>query len=263
MDIVSSKDGTQIAYDEVGSGDVLILVDGALTARNSGSKPKLANLLGQYFTVYSYDRRGRGDSGDTLPYSIGREIEDIEAVIDKAGGKAYLYGHSSGAALALEASAALPNKIKKLVMYEAPYSLDQEAQKSWKLYRTELSRLTEAKEYGDALALFMIQVGTPPQQIESMRHSDYWGPLEKLAYTLPYDAAALGEFSAIPEIAAKKINIPTLLLNGSKSFGFMIDSAKALSALMPNAEQITLDGETHEVNPEVIAPVIAHFLSST
>src|SRR5438477_29188 len=130
MDTVRSKDGTRIAFDKLGDGPAVILVDGAMGTRSSGSKPELAKLLAQHFTVYSYDRRGRGDSGDTQPYAVDREIEDIDALIDAAGGSACLHGHSSGGCLALEAAVKLGDRVKKLAIYEAPYNDDPEAEKA-------------------------------------------------------------------------------------------------------------------------------------
>jgi pimeloyl-ACP methyl ester carboxylesterase len=124
---VTSKDGTKIAYDKMGHGPAVILVAGALCSRSFWSGPELAKLLAHGFTVYNYDRRGRGESDDTKPYAVAREIEDIEALIDEAGGSASLYGHSSGAALALEAAIRLVKKVKKLALYEAPYNDDAEA----------------------------------------------------------------------------------------------------------------------------------------
>src|SRR6266567_1560887 len=122
MNTVTSKDGTKIAYDKQDEGPAVILVYGALCYRSTGSLPELVTLLAPHFTVYNYDRRGRGDSGDTKPYAVEREVEDIEALIDEAGGVACLYGHSSGAALALEAALQLGGNVKKLAMYEAPYN---------------------------------------------------------------------------------------------------------------------------------------------
>src|SRR5438067_2998817 len=141
MKTVQSADGTTLAFDQLGKGPALILVGGALCARLSWSGPQLSKLLAPHFTVYNYDRRGRGDSGDTKPYAVAREVEDIEALIDEAGGSASLYGHSSGAALALEAALRLGKKVKKLAMYEAPYNDDAEAQRAWKEY---IKQLTEA-----------------------------------------------------------------------------------------------------------------------
>src|SRR6267378_605765 len=134
MDKVRSKDGTSIAFDKQGHGPALILVDGAMGTRSGGTKPEIARLLAEHFTVYAYDRRGRGDSGDTKPYAVEREIEDIDALIDRAGGSAHLFGHSSGGCLALDATVQLGDRVTKLAMYEAPYNDDPEAQKVWAEY---------------------------------------------------------------------------------------------------------------------------------
>src|SRR5438309_8379105 len=127
MQSVISKDGTTIAYDRAGRGPAVILVAGAFSYRKYPASVQLADLLAQHFTVYSYDRRGRGASGDTKPYAVEREIEDIDALIDEAGGSAFVYGHSSGGCLAVDATIQLGDKIKKLAMYEAPYNDDPEA----------------------------------------------------------------------------------------------------------------------------------------
>ena len=148
---VTSKDGTRIAYDTIGHGPPVILVAGAMCSRSFWSGPELAKLLARRFTVYNYDRRGRGESGDTMPYAVAREIEDIEALIDEAGGSAYLYGHSSGAALVLEAALRLGKKVKKLAMYEAPYNDDAQAQRAWKQY---IKQLTEALAAGRRGAVY-------------------------------------------------------------------------------------------------------------
>src|SRR5712671_6090521 len=171
MKTVLSADGTTIAFDQSGQGPSLILVAGALCARLSWSGPELAKLLAPHFTVYNYDRRGRGDSGDTKPYAVEREVEDIEALIDEAGGAAYLYGHSSGASLALEAAIKLGGKVEKLAMYEAPYNDDDEAKRAWKEYTNQLTNLLAANRRGDAVALFMKLTGTPVDQIEGMQHA--------------------------------------------------------------------------------------------
>ncbi len=171
---VTSKDGTRIVYDKIGHGPAVILVAGAMCSRSFWSGPELAKLLARSFTVYNYDRRGRGDSGDTRPYAVAREIEDIEALIDEAGGQASLYGHSSGAALALEAALRLGNKVKKLAMYEVPYNDDAGTQRAWKQYIKQLTEALAADRRGDAVALFMKYVGTPADQIEAMRHSPAW-----------------------------------------------------------------------------------------
>src|SRR5262252_10912324 len=170
MDTVTSKDGTTIAYDKQGDGPALIVVDGALSVHSSGGKAELAKLLAPRFTVYGYDRRGRGGSGDTLPYTVDREIDDIDALIDHAGGPAFLYGHSSGGPLAMLAAIRLGSKITKLAIYEAPYNNDPGAQESWSQYLRQLGVALAEGRRGDAVALFMRFVGTPAEQVGRMRH---------------------------------------------------------------------------------------------
>src|SRR6266496_1567664 len=206
---VTSKDGTKIAYDKIGHGPAVILVAGALCSRSFWSGPHLSNLLARSFTVYNYDRRGRGDSGDTKPYAVAREIEDIEALIDEAGGSASLYGHSSGAALVLEAALRLGKKVKKLAMYEAPYNDDAKAQRAWKEYIKHLTEALAAARRGYAVALFMQYVGTPADQIEAMRQTPAWPLLESIAPTLAYDhAAILGEDPSVPIDRAANVDVP-------------------------------------------------------
>jgi pimeloyl-ACP methyl ester carboxylesterase len=262
MEKVTSKDGTQIAYDRQGTGPAVILVDGALCYRSFGPMPGLAQLLAPHFTVYNYDRRGRGDSGDTKPYSVEREVEDIEALIDEAGGSAYACGLSSGAALALEAAIKLGNKVKKLAMYEAPYAADNAAQQTWKEYNRQLTELLAEDRRGDAVALFMKMVGTPVDQIEGMRRSPMWTMFEAVAPTLAYDSAVLGKGHAAPVERVGTVTVPTLVMNGGASFAFMYDIAQALSKAMPNAQLRTLDGQRHDVNLEVLAPVLVEFFKA-
>lgn len=262
MDTVTSKDGTRIAYDTIGQGPTVILVAGAFCSRYFWSGPELAKLLAPHFTVYNYDRRGRGDSGDTRPYAIEREVEDIEALIDEAGGAASLYGHSSGAALSLEAALKLGKKVKKLAMYEAPYNDDAEAQRVWKQYIKHLTEALAADRRGDAAALFMELVGTPADQIEGMRHAPTWPMFEALAPTLAYDhAAILGDDASVPTERAASVTVPALVMNGGASYPFMYDTARALSQAIPHAELRTLEGQTHDVNLDVLAPVLVDFFS--
>jgi len=259
---VTSKDGTRIAYDKIGYGPAVILVAGAMCSRSFWSGPELAKLLARSFTVYNYDRRGRGDSGDTRPYAVAREIEDIETLIDDAGEPAYLYGHSSGAALALEAALRLGNKVKKLAMYEVPYNDDAVAQRAWKQYIKQLTEALAADRRGDAVALFMGLVGTPADQIEAMRHSPAWPMLEAIAPTLAYDhAAILGEDASVPTERAALVTAPTLVMNGGASYAFMYDTAQALGKAIPNAQVRTLEGQTHDVDLDVLAPVLMEFFS--
>lgn len=212
MDRVRSKDGTAIAFEEQGGGPALILVDGAMGTRSAGSKPELARLLARHFTVYSYDRRGRGDSGDTKPYAVEREIEDIGALIDEAGGSAFLYGHSSGGCLALEATIELGAKVTKLALYEVPYNDDPLARKAWGEYIENLTEALTSGRRGDAAGLFMALVGMPVTQIEEMRRAPFWGGMEAVAPTLAYDhTAIMGKEGSIPVERASRVNVPTLV----------------------------------------------------
>jgi pimeloyl-ACP methyl ester carboxylesterase len=260
---VTSKDGTKIAYDKQGQGPALVLVFGALCTRTTGSTPELVNLLARHFTVYNYDRRGRGDSGDTKPYAVEREIEDIEALIDDAGGIASLYGHSSGAALSLEAAIKLGNKVKKLVMYEVPYNDDKEAQQAWREYITQLSEALATDRPGDAVALFMKLTGMPDNQLKGMRQSPTWPAFEAVAPTLAYDhTAILGKNASIPTERAARVHIPALVMSGGASFPFMHVTAQTLGQVMPHAQVRTLEGQTHDVKPEVLAPVLVEFIAA-
>jgi len=262
MNTLKSKDGTTIAFDKQGNGPALILVDGAMTTRSSGSKPELAKRLAQHFTVYSYDRRGRGDSGDTKPYAVEREIEDIEALIGAAGGAAFLYGHSSGGCLALEATVELGDKVKKLAVYEVPYNDDPEAQKAWGKYIENLTEALASNRRGDAVALFMAYVGTPAAQIEGMRHAHFWAGMEAIAPTLAYDhTAIMGKDGSIPDERAARVNVPTLVMIGGNGAPFMLETAKTLSKAIPGAKLHTLDAQTHDVHPEALAPVLVEFFA--
>jgi pimeloyl-ACP methyl ester carboxylesterase len=223
--------------------------------------PHLAELLAPHFTVYYYDRRGRGDSGDTQPYALQREIEDIDALIQEAGGSAFVYGISSGGALALEAAIALGNKIRKLAIYEAPYNAEKAAKQEWEEYRQQLSKSLAEGRRGDAAALFMKLVGTPADQIEGMRQMPMWPMFEAVAPTLAYDAAALGEDRSVPTKRAAKVSVPTLVLNGTV-IPFMLDTAQALANAIPHAQHRTLEGQSHDVNLEVLAPVLVEFFTS-
>ena len=262
MKKVQSVDGTIIAYDQVGSGPALILVDGALGSRAFGFMEPLAALLAPHFTVFTYDRRGRGESTDTQPFAVEREIEDIEALINEAGGEAFLYGISSGAALALEATIKLGHKVKKLALYEAPYDSDDARQQAFRTYRKQLVEVLAEGRRGDALGLFMMFVGMPPEHLEGARKLPMWPMWEAVAHTLPYDAAALGEDGSVPTEKAARVTVPTLVMDGSASFPFMNTTAVALAKALPNGEHRTLEGQTHEVEAQVLAPALVEFFNT-
>ena len=263
MKTIKSKDGTTIAFDQSGSGPVLIFVDGALQYRafDQGMAP-LAELLAPHFTVIHYDRRGRGDSGDSQTYELDREIEDIEAIIDDAGGSAFLYGISSGAALAMESALKLGGRVKKLAMYEAPYNDDKDARKASKEYRTRLEEIVAEGRKGDAVGHFMMLVGMPADQLEGMRQHPMWPLWEAVGLSLAYDAVAMGEDASIPTKRAARLAVPTLVMNGSESFPFMHGTAVALANAIPNAQHRTLEGQTHEVEAVAIAPVLIEFFEA-
>jgi pimeloyl-ACP methyl ester carboxylesterase len=221
--------------------------------------PELAKLLSKHFTVVTYDRRGRGDSGDNKPYAVEREIEDIEALIDGMGGFAYLYGISSGASLALEAAIKLGAKVKKLAIYEAPYKSGETAPEEWREYNKQLTKFLSTNRGGDAVALFMTFVGTPTDQIEGMRKASMWSMFEAVAPTLAYDSAAMGADRSVPTERISRINAPTLVMHGGAGHPFMKQTALTLSKAIPNAEFRTLKGQTHAIASEAIAPVLAEF----
>ena len=240
MNKVNSKDGTEIAYDNQGEGPAVILVDGALGYRSFGPMPELAKQLSTHFTVVTYDRRGRGNSGDNKPFAVEREIEDIEALIDEVGGFAYLYGISSGACLAIEAAIKLGDKVKKLAIYEAPYKSGENSLEEWLEYNQQLTKLLTENRRGDAVALFMRFVGTPPDQIEGMRKAPIWPMFENVAPTLLYDAAAMGVNRKVPIERLSHITALTLVMHGGTGHPFMKQTAQTLSKAIPNAEFRTI-----------------------
>ena len=236
---VTSRDGTRIAYDKWGKGPAVILVNGALSNRSSNAE--LAQLLAARFTVYSYDRRGRGDSTDTKPYSVKREIEDIEALIDAAGGSAYVYGKSSGARLALQAASALGDKVKKLALYEPPYSEAEGAAKEWREFRSKLDALLAADRRADAITLFMKFVGAPDEAVAKMKASPAWPAMLAMAPTLAYDNAVLGDDRSVPVGIAAKVKAITLVMDGGASLGpmpFMRATADKLGKSHPGSPSV-------------------------
>jgi pimeloyl-ACP methyl ester carboxylesterase len=265
MRTVTSKDGTAIAFEQSGKGPAIILVGGAFEQRAMNSATaQLAALprLAQHFTVIHYDRRGRGDSTDTQPYAVAREIEDIEALINAAEGPAFVFGISSGAALAFEATLALGDKVQKLAMYEAPYNDDEAARQAWRNYRKQLNEVLAEGRRGDAVALFMMLLGMPADQVPEMRQHPMWPMFEAVAPTLAYDAAVLGEDSSVPIKQAAGVAVPALVMDGGASeWPFMHITAVALANAIPNARHRTLEGQTHEVAPEAIAPVLVEFFA--
>ncbi len=262
MDTVSSPDGTTIAYDTQGEGPAVILVDGTLTVHSSGSGSELAKLLAPHFTVYCFDRRGRGGSGDTPPYAVDREIDDIEAIIDRAGGSPFLYDHPS-VAPAHAGGRQARRQGRQVAMYEPPYNNDPGAQESWSQYLAQLRVALAEGRRGDAVALFMRFVGTPAEQVDGMRREPFWPGLEAVAPTLAYDhAAILGEPWSVPRGLAARLSVPVLVMAGDAGLPFMPDAARVLSQAIPQGQLRTLEGQTHVVDPAVLAPVLVEFFTA-
>jgi pimeloyl-ACP methyl ester carboxylesterase len=260
MNKVISKDGTPIAFDRSGSGPALILVGGAFQYRAIDSRTaQLASLLAPHFTVYHYDRRGRGDSGDTLPYAVEREVEDLDALIREAGGAACVFGMSSGAVLALEASVHGLD-ITGLALYEPPFNNDEGTRAAMLNYSRQLNDLLANGRRGDAVTLAMRTFGTPAEAIEGMRQSPGWSALESMAPTLAYDSAIMGDY-AVPSERLASISLPALVLDGGASPDWARSVVGTLAEALPNAQRRTLEGQTHNVDPQVLASVLVEFFA--
>jgi pimeloyl-ACP methyl ester carboxylesterase len=266
MDRVTSKDGTSIAYDRLGRGPAVVLVGGGFVDRSENAP--LAEELAGRFTVLNHDRRGRGDSGDTLPYAVAREIEDLEALIAAAGGSAHLYGASSGGALVLEAAAA-GVAADRLAVFEVPYNMAPDGPQRQREYVETLERLLAEGRRGDAAELFMRVAGASDEMIAGARSSPVWPSLEALAPTLAYDAACMGNGQP-PTDRLARITQPTLVLTGGASADsfvagggdFFDRAADAIAASLPNAQRETLPGQTHMVDPKALAPVLERFFTA-
>ncbi|MGH3645799.1 MAG: alpha/beta fold hydrolase [Micromonosporaceae bacterium] len=263
MDKAISRDGTTIAYERSGSGPALVLVDGALCQRSMGPARPLAKLLAEHYTVYVYDRRGRGDSGDTAPYDVRREVEDLETVIDEAGESAYVFGQSSGAALALEAAhQGVP--ITKLATYEAPFIVDDSRDPVPNDYIAQLEGMLAAGRPGDAVKSFMKSVGVPRIMIALMRLMPVWKQLAGVAHTLPYDFSILHgnqRGKPLPEGRWSGATVPTLVLDGGKSPDWMRNGNRALADTVPQSTYRTLPGQTHMLKAQAVAPVLREFFT--
>jgi pimeloyl-ACP methyl ester carboxylesterase len=267
MALVTSKDGTQIAFDVTGKGPAVILVAGAMGVRGEPMMAGLAEALSPHFTVYNYNRRGRGDSGDTQPYAVEREIEDIEALIDEAGGSASLVGLSSGAALALEAASRVPGKVTKLAMYEAPYVIDDSQPPVPDDYVERLNVVLAQGRRGDAVEMFMQAVGVPDEFIPAMRSDPSWAEMEAVAHTLPYDFTLMRGTQTGKPIPPERVKqwkaatMPALLIAGENSGEFFHHTAAMLVNTLPNAQCRTLEGQDHAVSGEALAPMLKEFLA--
>ena len=259
MRTVISKDGTAIAFDQWGTGPAIILVGGAFTDRSQPILTQLAESLSPQFTVINYDRRGRGDSGDTAPYGVEREIEDLEALIKEAGGSAFVCGFSSGAALALEAAAS-GLAMKKLALYEPPFRIAGSSRPLPQDFAKHLSGLISSGSRGDAAEYFMTQAAEVPTEfVAQMRNEPFWPTVEAVAHTLIYDTTIMGNDGSLPIERLTVITVPALVIDGGASPAWMRDAVRAVAEVMPHAQRRTLEGQTHQVSPQVLAPVLMEF----
>ncbi|MGZ5345339.1 MAG: alpha/beta fold hydrolase [Actinomycetota bacterium] len=263
MDTVRSADGTTIAFERTGDGPPLIVVGGALSDRSAAAD--LAAVLAARFSVVAYDRRGRGDSGDTPPYAVEREVEDLAALLDAVGGSGFVLGHSSGAALAIEAVIrGLP--ITKLAVYEPPFIVDDTRPPLPTGYDEHLDELLAEGRRGDAVAYFMTTgVGLPSAVVDQMRGAPMWPAMEALAHTIAYDGRVMGDHMSgrpLPAGWASDVTIPTLVIDGGNSPDWARNAVSAVAAAIPGAERRTLDGQEHGAAPEVLAPVLETFFAA-
>jgi pimeloyl-ACP methyl ester carboxylesterase len=258
---VVSRDGTMIAVDRYGSGPAIVLAGGAFTDRRALAP--FAQALAPYFTVLAYDRRGRGDSGDTPPYAPAREIEDLAAVIAAAGGPACVFGHSSGAGLAVLAAAG-GVAIGRLALYEAPYMVAKGDPLPPAGLAARITELASSGRRGDAVEFWMKDtIGLPAGAIAQMRQGPAWSALEAVVHTAAYDAEIMADQERgdpLPAAWASQVTIPTLIMDGENSPAWQHTSMDALAALLPDTRRHTFPGADHSVAPDALAPVLREFM---
>jgi pimeloyl-ACP methyl ester carboxylesterase len=260
---VTSADGTEIAFDRSGSGAAVILVHGAFTGRRHPIMSGVAAALAPWFTVYNYDRRGRGSSGDSQPYAVDREIEDLAALAEAAGRPAMVFGGSSGAALALEAAQRVPASISRVAVWEPPYHVDDRAPALPGDFAARLGALVREGRRGDAVELFIVAAaGAPAEGVAAMRRDPSWSEAEAAAHTLAYEAAVMGPGNALPADRLAEITQATLVLTGDRSPAWMISAGRAVAAAIPGALYRVLEGQTHNVAPEAVAPELLEFFTA-
>ena len=263
MGVVISKDGTRIGFDREGQGPPVVLVDGAMCYRGSGPMKPLAAQLAPRFTVYTYDRRGRGESGDTQPWSVEREVEDIAALVREAGEPVYLYGISSGAVLALEAAnRGVP--IRKLALYEAPLMVDDSRPPLGEDFLPRLRQLIAVSRRGDAVKMVMKAVGVPAIGIFFMRVMPVWKKLTAIAHTLQYDLGMTTPYQQgrpLPAGHWPGASMSVLVMDGGKSPAWMRNAQAAIARVLPRATPRTLPGQNHMVGADAIAPELIEFFA--
>jgi pimeloyl-ACP methyl ester carboxylesterase len=256
MHTLRSRDGTRIAYETTGTGPALVLVNGGLSDRSA--VVALRPFLDSHFSLFAYDRRGRGESGDTPPYAAEREIEDLAAVIEVAGASALVFGHSSGAILALRAAmSGVP--MRRLAVNEPPFIVPGTRPIPPASITSRIAERVAANDREGALRIFLgEQVGLPPPALDALKAGPAWPRMIALAHTTPYDSE-IARDSALPVASLAKLTLPTLVLNGTASFPWIGETARALVQALPNAQAVHLEGQPHSPAPDVLAPVLVRF----
>ncbi|GAB2607651.1 alpha/beta hydrolase [Paractinoplanes abujensis] len=263
MPTVTSADGTTIAYETTGRGPALVLVDGSLCHRGFGPARDLAGHLSDTFTVHLYDRRHRGESGNTPPWSADREIDDLAALLEAAGGEALLFGASSGAVLAADAANRLPG-FTRLALYEPPFIVDHTRDPRPATFTSDIEAMLARGDESAALKTFFRDVGVPAPVVAIMKLTPHWGKLKGLTHTLPYDLHILGNTSrGVPLDATRwsSVTAPALVMDGGKSPQYMRNAARALSEALPKGEYRTIPGQTHIIKAAALAPAIKSYLA--
>ncbi|MGO4105236.1 alpha/beta fold hydrolase [Leifsonia sp. YAF41] len=252
MDHVTSTDGTRIAFDRTGNGPAIVMVVGAFCTRLTTKT--LSYVLAPHYTIFEYDRRGRGDSGDAPSYAVEREYEDLAAIIAEAGGSAFVYGHSSGAALALGAAAqGVP--MRKIAVYEPPFFPGQESPGA---FTEEVRELLAAGDREEAALRFIVNTGAPREAAEQIRNAPFWPDMLAIAHTLPSDLT-LSDLGAVDLNWTAGIREPILALFGGESADWASNAARLIAETAPDARASVVEGQAHGVSDETLAPVLRDF----
>ena len=257
---VTSRDGTLIAYHRIGSGPQLILVNGALGYRGMSFGRKAGAEFAKHFTIIDYDRRGRGESGDSQPYDVMREVEDLAALVEgAAGGPCYVFAQSSGAALALRAAAeGVP--MKALVAYEPPYMVGNPKDRPAADFEERLTALIAQDRRDEAVKYFMVTVGLPRFAVAIMRLFPFWNEMRAVAHTLPYDAAVMGDFE-LPAEELASIRVPVVAVAGEKTTPTLKRAVAEVARIVPGAQHQLAPKMSHAVKAAALAPLLREWFT--
>ena len=258
METAISRDGTRLAYDVYGSGPPLVYITGASCFRTFWPVVQDAKAFAKSFTIYNYDRRGRGDSTDTQPYAVEREVEDVEAIVDAAGGRASLFGHSSGAVLALEAALRLGDKVDGAVLYDPSYVSDETEKAAYEILSQQVHALLRVGDNGKAMRTFLSGIGMPKVFVHLMRFMPGWRRMTALAPSLAYDIALTCDLPPIER--ASRVTVPVQIVAGEKSPSSVRETARQLAEAIPESTFLELAGQDHMASAKAVLPVLTGFL---